>query len=139
MIVLYAAHACATGGEDGVLSIAEAGITLRTSTPPALGGAGVGVNPEQLVASGFATCFLRALRTVAKRRKVTLSDDSSVEATIGIGVREDAPGFDLSVTLAVRLPGLADKLAGILIEEADDVCPLSHLAHRQRAIRVSLA
>jgi Ohr subfamily peroxiredoxin len=139
MDTLYQTSACAAGGEEGVLIIADAGLTLRIGAPPALGGSGEGINPEQLLASGYATCFLRALRTVARRRRFALPDDSSVEAAIGIGLRHDAIGFDLSVALSVTLPGMPEQLVGSLIEEADDICPLSYLARHGHAVQLSIA
>lgn len=139
MNMLYQTSARATGGEEGALTIADAGLALRISAPPALGGSGEGVNPEQLLASGYATCFLRALRTVARRRKVALPEDSSVEAVIGIGLRQEAVGFDLSVALSVTLPGLPEQLAGSLIEEAESICPLAHRAHQLHSVQLSVA
>ncbi|GAA0733552.1 Ohr family peroxiredoxin [Sphingomonas sp. ABOLD] len=139
MDMLYQTSARAAGGEEGVLTIADAGLTLRISAPPALGGSGEGINPEQLLASGYATCFLRALRTVARRRKVALPVDSSVEAVLGIGLRQDAIGFDLSVALSVTLPGLPEQLAGSLIEEAGDICPLSSLARHGHRVQLPIA
>jgi Ohr subfamily peroxiredoxin len=118
--------------EDGALA-------LRLSAPRALGGGDdAGTNPEQLFATCYAACFLSALRFVAKRRQLVLADDSAVVAAVGIGAREDGAGFGLQLSLSVRLPGLAPDLAATLVEEANIVCPYSHLAHHGTEIRIAV-
>ncbi|MFD5756634.1 OsmC family protein [Streptomyces sp. NPDC127044] len=51
---------------DGLL---ETGLAL----PKELGGAGTATNPEQLLAAGWAACFLGALRRAATTRKIWLT------------------------------------------------------------------
>ena len=87
MKILYETHATASGnGRDGTASIEDGALTLSLSTPKALGGAGgEGTNPEQLFASGYAACFLSALKFIAGRQKQRLPDDASVTVTVGIG------------------------------------------------------
>lgn len=140
MNILYQTHATVTGGRTGSASIGDSDQRFLLSTPRELGGAGGdGVNPEQLFATGYAACFLSALRFIAGRRKLSLSEDSTVTATVGIGARDDGAGFGLDVALAVSLPDLERALAQQLVDEAHSVCPYSHLAREGLAVRLSLA
>lgn len=125
MKVLYEAHATATGGRDGRVCTDDGALDLRMTLPKALGGAGgVGSNPEQLFACGYAACFDNALMHVARQRKIKL-DGSRVDATVGIGPNEQG-GFELAVRLTVTLPGLPREQAQALVEQAHAVCPYSN-------------
>lgn len=141
MTILYTTHATASGnGRDGTASIEDGAITLSLSTPKALGGAGgEGTNPEQLFASGYAACFLSALKFIAGRQKQKLSNETSVTVTVGIGPREDRAGFALDIALAASLPGLDGESAAKLLEAAHATCPYSHLARQGAQVRLSLA
>src|SRR3982074_3470693 len=84
--VLYRAHATATGGRDGRAGASDGALDVKLATPRELGGAGgAGTNPEQLFAAGYSACFLGALKFVARRDKIAIPADRSVESTIAIG------------------------------------------------------
>jgi osmotically inducible protein OsmC len=140
MKILYRTESTATGGRTGRAETVDGLLSVSLVTPKELGGpGGDGTNPEQLFASGYAACFLGALKFVAAQRKVTIAEDSTVTATVGIGKREDGQGFGLDIALAVDLPGIAPDLARELVEQADVVCPYSHLARNGVPVRLSLA
>ncbi|MCZ4257015.1 organic hydroperoxide resistance protein [Sulfitobacter sp. G21635-S1] len=141
MNILYKTHATATGsGRDGTATVEDGALTLSLSTPKALGGpGGDGTNPEQLFASGYAACFLSALRFTAGRQKQKLPEDTSVTVTVGIGPREVGAGFALDIALAASLPGLDAKIALKLVEEAHATCPYSHLTREGAQVRLSVA
>jgi Ohr subfamily peroxiredoxin len=64
--VLYRATATATGGREGHARSSDGIVDVKLTTPKALGGGGLpGTNPEQLFATGYAACFLSAMRFVA--------------------------------------------------------------------------
>ena len=139
MKILYQTSATATGGRTGTATVDDGSLTLSLATPKELGGAGgPGTNPEQLFASGYAACFLSALRFVAGRQKQTLSDDSSVTVSVGIGPRADGAGFSLDVALAARLPGLDKQIASQLVEAAHATCPYSHLTRDGTEVRLTV-
>jgi Ohr subfamily peroxiredoxin len=124
--VLYSTSATATGGRDGRSKTHDGAVDVTLVTPKELGGAGGdGVNPEQLFASGYAACFLGALKFYAGQKKVAVPADASVTATVGIGPRDD-DGFGLDVKIAVSLPGVDPAVAKDLIAGAHHVCPYSH-------------
>ncbi len=70
-----------TSTKDGALEV-------KLATPKELGGpGGEGTNQEQFFAAGYSACFLSALRLVSRQKKVNLSADTSISATVGIGTR----------------------------------------------------
>ncbi|MFE3260441.1 organic hydroperoxide resistance protein [Nocardia sp. NPDC059091] len=125
MNVLYTAEALATGdGRNGQVRTDDGKIDAALSIPKEMGGNGLGTNPEQLFAAGYAACFHSALRTVARSLKANV-DDSAVGAKVGIGPN-DAGGFGLTVTLEVSLPHLPLDEAQALADKAHQVCPYSN-------------
>lgn len=127
MTPLYTAHASARGGREGSAITSDGKLEVRLSTPKELGGpGGEGTNPEQLFAAGYSACFLGALKFVAAQNKVALPADAWIDASVGIGKRDDGAGFGLVVTLKANLPGLPQEQAEDLVRKADVVCPYSH-------------
>lgn len=140
MNILYRTEATATGGRTGQARTADGTLNLALVTPKELGGpGGEGTNPEQLFASGYAACFLGALKFVASQRKVKIAEDSSVAAAVGIGKRDDGQGFGLDVALTIALPGVDPEVARELVDQAHVVCPYSYLARKGLDVRLSLA
>lgn len=140
MSILYRTEATATGGRTGRAATADGAFAVDLVTPKELGGpGGAGNNPEQLFASGYAACFLGALKFVAGQRKVTLAEDSRVTAAVGIGPRDDGQGFGLDVALTVALPSLDPAQARELVDQAHIVCPYSHATRNGLEVRLTLA
>lgn len=140
MTILYRTEATATGGRTGRAATADGTFAVDLVTPKELGGpGGAGANPEQLFASGYAACFLGALKFVAGQRKVKLAEDSRVTANVGIGPRADGGGFGLDVALTVTLPGIGAALGRELVDQAHIVCPYSHATRNGLEVRLSLA
>ncbi|MGI9512851.1 MAG: organic hydroperoxide resistance protein [Anderseniella sp.] len=127
--VLYSTQARATGGRDGTAGTLDGAFKVTLSTPTELGGDGKdGNNPEQLFASGYAACFLGAMKFVAGNVdgfKMKVPDDTSVTSTVGIGPRSEG-GFGLDVKLEISLPGIDRDQAEKLVAEAHQVCPYSN-------------
>jgi osmotically inducible protein OsmC len=140
MKVLYSTEAVATGGRTGSAATTDGNLKVDLVTAKELGGpGGAGTNPEQLFAAGYSACFLGALKFVAGQRKVRLTEDSSVTASVGIGRRHDGKGFGLDVELTVTIPGLDRAQAEDLAAKAHVVCPYSHLAKAGLDVGVSVA
>ncbi len=126
---LYTAVATSTGGRgNGAAKTADGMLDLKIGTPAKLGGKDDGVNPEQLFAAGYSTCYLGAIKHVASKEKkpVAISPDSSVTAHVTLGARADKKGFGLAVKLEVNLPGVKKAQATALARKAHIVCPYSH-------------
>lgn len=123
--VLYETQATVTGGREGIGRSEDGALSVTLTTPKELGGAGdAGTNPEQLFAVGYSACFLSALKAVARQEKVTLSDETSVTGTVGIG--PIPAGFGLQVGLEVTAPGLDQAQAEELVAKAHKMCPYSN-------------
>ena len=124
---VYTAHADVTGGRNGTAKIRDAGLEIALSMPKEMGGDGKGANPEQLFAAGYSACFIGALRFVSGQDAslAKVPEDVAVGADVGIGPRAEG-GFGLTVTLQVKLPGVAKADAERLIEAAHKACPYSN-------------
>jgi osmotically inducible protein OsmC len=88
--VLYQTAARATGGRDGRSATLDGTLEVSLTTPKELGGpGGDGANPEKLLATGYAACFLGAMKFVASQGGPKVPSDATVTATVGIGPREE--------------------------------------------------
>lgn len=125
--IAYSIDATATGGRDGHVKTSDGALDLKLAPPKAMGGSGDGYNPEQLFASGYAACYLGAMKFATSQDKslISVPADATVKATVGIGPREDT-GFGLQVELEVHFPG-ADKAEVEKVTAAGHkICPYSH-------------
>ena len=123
--VLYEATATANGGRDGRAASDDGQLSVKLTTPKALGGpGGEGTNPEQLFAAGYSACFLGALKLVAGKAKVSLPEETAITGQVGIGPL--GGGFGIQATLNVNLPGLDQEQAQTLVETAHQICPYSN-------------
>ncbi|MGO4329890.1 organic hydroperoxide resistance protein [Cupriavidus sp. 2TAF22] len=121
---IYTAHATATGGRDGRAASSDGLLDVKLALPKEMGGAGNGVNPEQLFAAGYSACFIGAMRFVAGQQKITLPADTSIEGAVGIGPIPQ--GFAIQVELKISIPGFDRAEAEKLVEQAHQVCPYSN-------------
>ena len=127
MKIVYTAQAHASGGgRNGLTGTDNGRLTFTTASPTEMGGSGKGTNPEELFASGYAACYLGAMRFVAGRDKLAMPAEATVASAVGIGPRDDGKGFGIEVTLNVSLPGLSKAEAEDLTARGHVVCPYSH-------------
>jgi lipoyl-dependent peroxiredoxin len=121
---VYTAIATASG-RDGRAVTSDGALDLKLSMPVEMGGDGAGANPEQLFAAGYAACFATAMKLVAPRRNLDVTD-ASVTAEVGLAPN-GAGGYKLDVTLRVELPDhVAPRAARELVEATHLVCPYSN-------------
>ena len=127
MKIAYTAHATANGGgREGLSKTDDGRVTVTLATPTEMGGSGKGTNPEQLFATGYAGCYLGAMRYAAGQAKIDMPAAATVSSHVSIGPRDDGQGFGLEVTLDVSLPGMAKAAADDLAKRGHVVCPYSH-------------
>lgn len=125
MKTLYTAVATATGGRTGHAESSDGVLAVDLAVPTEMGGTGgVGTNPEQLFAAGYAACFGSALDYLAHQRKVE-TGPVRVTALVGIGPN-DTGSFSLSTALTVEVPALSQADAEALVHDAHQVCPYSN-------------
>jgi lipoyl-dependent peroxiredoxin len=127
--VKYTAHATSVGGRGGgTAKTSDGALDVKIDHPVELGGKGDGLNPEQLFAVGYSSCYLGAMKFVAGKMSppVKLAAESSTTAHVSFGPREDGEGFGLEVVMDVSLPGVDKAVAQDIAAKAHVVCPYSH-------------
>ena len=125
MKTLYTAVSTARGGRDGHVRSSDGVLDLELKTPKEMGGpGGVGTNPEQLFAAGYAACFESAMRGVARKQKRVLAD-TRVTGHVSFNVNDEGK-YVLSVELHGTVEGLALDETAALMRAAHDVCPYSN-------------
>jgi Ohr subfamily peroxiredoxin len=135
--VAYSTSAHATGGRDGKVHLDNSPVWFAMAIPKDMGGSGLGSNPEQFFAMGYASCFYSAFLFVAGQKKLDASK-AKVTCEIGIG-RNDAGGFALQAKLTVSIPGLDAAQARDLVEAAHQVCPYSNATRGQMPVELVVA
>jgi len=140
MDVLYKAHATASGGgrADGHSKTDDGKVDVKLSTPKEMGGdGGPGTNPEQLFATGYAACYLGALRLVSGKAGSPVGPDTRIHSTVGFGKNTKGEGFNLDIELKVTDHGLDEATISDLIEKAHAVCPYSNATRGNVDVRLS--
>ena len=119
--VLYTARVHTLGNRNGGVSRSSDGrLDVKFSTP---GATGTGTNPEQLFASGWAACFIGAMRAAAGKMKIKLPAETAIDAEVDLC--RTGGDFFLQARLNVSLPGLEHEVAQGLVQAAHQTCPYS--------------
>lgn len=122
----YTAVVAATGeGRNGGRAASNDGLLdLTLAIPKELGGAGGATNPEQLLAAGWGSCFLGAVKITAAKKKVTLKD-LAVVAEVTLHHTHETGDYSLSAVLHLELSGVDQQTAEDLGAGAHQICPYS--------------
>jgi osmotically inducible protein OsmC len=121
---LYSTTSTAWGGREGRAASEDGRVDVSLSIPKSMGGDdGSGTNPEQLFATGYSACFHSALKAVARREKVDISD-SAVSVTISL-VGDLSTGIELAARIEAQIGGVDREVALKLLEGAHATCPYS--------------
>ena len=131
--VLYTAKTHTTGGRDGASRTTDGRLDVKLSTP---GTVGDGTNPEQLFAAGWSACFLSAVELVARKKKVALPADRTIDAEVDLGTNDG--GYLLRARLNVSLPGLDRAVAQALVDAAHQLCPYSKATRGNIDVTINL-
>ena len=119
--VLYTGRTQTMGGrEHGSARSSDGNLEIKLSTP---GSGRAGTNPEQLFAAGWSACFEGAIALAARRRRIKLPADPTIDAEVDLNHGDS--GYFLRARLNVSLPGLDRETAMALVEEAHATCPYS--------------
>ena len=138
MQVVYTASATATGdGRGGHTRSSDGVLDLDLAVPKEMGGpGGAFTNPEQLFAAGYAACFHSALKIVAAKQRITLTDTA---ITVAVGIGPNGKGaYGLQVTIEAELPGLDEAVVQDLLEKAHQVCPYSNATRGNVEVTLTL-
>ena len=123
--VVYQGKAKSVGGRDGKSATSDGSIEVKLTVPKEMGGpGGSGTNPEQLFAMGYSACFLGAMKFVAMQQKIKLPEETSIDATVGIG--PIPTGFGIQVEMNISVPGMDKAQVQGIVEKAHIVCPYSN-------------
>ena len=116
-----------SSGRDARAVTADGQLDVLLALPKELGGTGDGLNPEQLLAAGWAACFSTVLDRIGQTRNLDAKD---IAVTAEISLVPTSGMFTLAAVLRIELP---DHLQGEpgrqLIEAAHNICPYSHATH----------
>jgi lipoyl-dependent peroxiredoxin len=118
--VIYTARTHTTGGREGQSRSDDGRLQVKLDRP---GAPGNGTNPEQLFAAGWSACFEGAMSVAARNRKVALPADTSIDAEVDLN--SGADGFSLTARMNVRVPGVDQRLAQEIVDDAHQICPYS--------------
>jgi Ohr subfamily peroxiredoxin len=118
--VLYTANVHTTGGRDGASRSSDGRLDIKHTTP---GSAGNGTNPEQLFAAGWSACFEGAMAIAARKMKVIMPADMSIDAEVDLVL--SGGDYTIQGRLNVHLPGLDREVAQALADAAHQTCPYS--------------
>lgn len=132
--VLYTAKTHTTGGREGGASRTSDGRLDVKFTH--LGTPGNGTNPEQLLAAGWSSCFLSAVKIVAHQMKVRLQTDPVVDAEIDLCSGDD--GYSLRARLNVTTPGVDREVAQSILDGAHQTCPYSKATRGNIDVAINL-
>ncbi|TCC25095.1 Ohr family peroxiredoxin [Kribbella speibonae] len=116
-----------SSGRDARAVTADGQLDVQLALPKELGGTGDGLNPEQLLAAGWAACFSTVLDRIGQAQNLDAKD---VAVTAEVSLVPAAGRFTLAAVLRIELP---DHLQGEpgrkLIEAAHTICPYSTATH----------
>ena len=133
---LYTATATAVGGRQGRTTTSDGKLDLQLSHAVEVGGDGVGTNPEQLFAAGYAACFTNALHTVARRMKLNATG-ATVTAEVSLGSIGEGR-YGLAVALRAALPtSIEEDDAQKLVDATHLVCPYSNATRGNIEVQVT--
>ena len=121
---LMTTYATTKGGRDGRSSLEGGKMVLGMSLPKELAGpsATEGMNPEQLFAMGWSSCYGQAILALAKKHGV---DASRAAVTCEVTLNKDETSFALTAELKVSIPGEDAAKIQALAEDAHTICPYS--------------
>ncbi|QKC81080.1 organic hydroperoxide resistance protein [Mesorhizobium sp. NZP2077] len=134
-MALYITQAHVTGGRAGHGETSDGLLKVDLAMPKELGGPGGATNPEQLFAIGYAACFESAVRFIARKQKLPLTD-AGITSTVSL--LPNGEGFKLGVALAVETKGLDQAAAEALVSAAHQVCPYSNAIRGNIEVELSV-
>jgi organic hydroperoxide reductase OsmC/OhrA len=129
------------GSGCGTMKLPQGDLAIPIGGAKALGGCGVGTNPEELLLAGVAACFVSTWAIFLKKLDVGYSEPSvSVTGELG---QDPAGGFKmLSASIRARVPAalLAEKRPAVekTLQLAEKYCIISKVAKAAMPVSVAI-
>ncbi|EZH66892.1 Organic hydroperoxide resistance protein OhrA [Bacillaceae bacterium JMAK1] len=120
---VFTTSATAVGGREGQVKSDNGVIEVQLSMPKGDDLPSDASNPEQLFASGYASCFDGALNLMASKSKEEIESETKAEVSLLKDPHDG--GFQLGVALHVSIKGVNQSKAEELVEKAHEFCPYS--------------
>lgn len=134
---LYTASVTSTGGgRDGRVT-GDGTVDFDVRPPKEMGGDGNGVNPEALIAAGWAACFNGALQKTMKENDVNV-EAHQPEVTVDFSINKAEDGLRTSGVLTVNFASTPDN-AQDLVDQAHAFCPISKALRGDIDLEVKVA
>jgi lipoyl-dependent peroxiredoxin len=115
-------HATTGGGRNGRTSLEDGKMVLGMSLPKELAPGPDGMNPEQLFAMGWSSCYGQAIIALSKKHGVNAD---RAQVTCFITLNKDDTSFALTAELKISIPGEDPAKVQALAEDAHTICPYS--------------
>jgi osmotically inducible protein OsmC len=134
--IIYTTKATCTGGRAGKAKLSDNPTELTLILPKELGGEGAdkGLNPEQLFAIVYSSCFEGACAFVYKRDGFKFKPNS-VSAEVSLLKREG--GFSIAVNITAHYDKNVNQDEAIdLTNRAHIVCPYSYALQNNVEIKL---
>ncbi|AAP56637.2 Ohr family peroxiredoxin [Mycoplasmoides gallisepticum] len=130
---VYETAAVAKVGREGLVKTTDGQLSLNLGFPKAMGGSHSDrLNPEQLFAAGYASCFSQAVFAVSKKLGHDLKE-APIEVTVQLHVQEEPMAFELRVGISLTVD-LPEAKAKELMKLSHETCPYSKLAKPSQII-----
>jgi len=132
--------ASTSGGPEGIVTVASAGLPdLASAPPPQFDGPGGYWSPESMLCAALADCFVLSFRAIARASKLEWTHiECSVEGTLDrtAGVTR----FTRYVTRAkLRVPPGTDAArARLLMEKSEHACLISNSVNGERVLEAEV-
>ncbi len=130
-------HATTGGGRNGRASLEGGKLVLGMSLPKELAPGPDGMNPEQLFAMGWSSCYGQAIIALAKKHGVN-ADRAQVTCLVTLN-KDEGGGFALSAELKTSIPGEDPEKVKALVEDAHTICPYSKATRGNIPVTLTVA
>ncbi len=130
-------HATTGGGRNGRASLEGGKLVLGMSLPKELAPGPDGMNPEQLFAMGWSSCYGQAIIALAKKHGVN-ADRAQVTCFVTLN-KDEGGGFALSAELKTSIPGEDPEKVKALVEDAHTICPYSKATRGNIPVTLTVA
>ena len=129
------------GSGCGTLKMPQGDVTVPIGGAKALGGCGVGANPEELLLAGVGACFINTWAIFLKKLDIGYAEPSvSVDGVLG---KDPAGGYKmLSASIRARVPAslLSEKRSAVekTLQLAEKYCIVSKVAKAAMPVSVKI-